>query len=74
MPAMIKKPLGRLRRSWRVLLFVPIMGGTWLFEAEADWLKNTKEFDAVLKMLNIRGTVFFGVKFNFPKGSDEDAK
>ena len=49
-------------------------GDTSLFEAQADWLKTTEEFDAVLKTLTIRGTVFSDVKFNFPKGNDEDAK
>ncbi len=74
MPAMIKKPLGRLRRSWRGVLCVPIAGDTSLFEAQAGWLKSTKVFDAVLKTLNVRGTVFSGVKLNFPKGNDEDVK
>jgi hypothetical protein len=48
------------------------VGDTSLFEAQADWLKTTKEFDGVLKSITIRGTTFTDVKFNFPKGNDTD--
>ena len=48
------------------------IGDTSLFEAQADWLKTVKEFDATLKSITIRGTTFAGVKFNFPKGNDTD--
>jgi len=48
------------------------VGDTSLFEASADWLKTTKEFDATLKSITIRGTTFADVKFNFPKGNDKD--
>ncbi len=66
----------------KTLVFLPVanpatgetVGDTSLFEAQADWLKSTKEFDAALKTLTVRGTVFSEVKFNFPKGNDEDAK
>ena len=66
----------------KTLVFSPVAnpatgetaGDTSLFEAQADWLKTTKAFDAVLKTLNVRGTVFSDVKFNFPKGNDDDAK
>ncbi len=62
------------------LVFAPVansatgekIGDTSLFEAQADWLKTTKSFDAVLTKLEIRGTVFAGVGFNFPKGNDKD--
>jgi hypothetical protein len=47
-------------------------GSTSLFEAQADWLKTTKEFDAVLARIEVRGTTFIGVAFNFPKGNDRD--
>ena len=47
-------------------------GDTALFEAQADWLKTTGNFDATLKSLPIRGTTFTDVKFNFPKGNDKD--
>jgi hypothetical protein len=48
------------------------VGDTSLFETSADWLKTTKEFDATLKSITIRGTTFADVKFNFPKGNDKD--
>lgn len=49
-------------------------GDTALFETQADWLKTTPNFDAVIKTINVRGTVFSDVKFNYPKGNDEDAE
>jgi hypothetical protein len=48
------------------------VGSTALFEAQADWLKINKTFDAVLKEINVEGTVFTNVTFNFPKGNDKD--
>ena len=48
------------------------VGDTSLFETQADWLKTSKDFDAVLKSITIRGTTFTEVKFNFPKGNDKD--
>ncbi len=48
------------------------VGSTSLFEAHADWLKTAKSFDAVLKEINIEGTVFTNVIFNFPKGDGKD--
>ena len=48
------------------------IGNTSLFETSADWLKTTKEFDAVITSLEVRGTTFTGVAFNFPKGNDRD--
>ncbi len=48
------------------------VGDTSLFETQADWLKTTKEFDAVLKSITVRGTTFSDVKFNYPKGNDTD--
>jgi len=48
------------------------VGDTALFETQASWLKVTKEFDAVLRSITIRGTTFTDVKFNFPKGNDTD--
>jgi hypothetical protein len=66
----------------KTLVFAPVAnvatgeaaGDTSLFEAQTDWLKTTREFDAVLKELTVRGTVFKDVKFNYPKGNDDDAK
>lgn len=48
------------------------VGDTSLFETQASWLKTTKTFDATLKSITIRGTVFADVNFNFPQGNDED--
>jgi len=64
-----------------VLLFQPIannatgekVGETSLFEAQADWLKRTATFDAVLKTITVRTKTYTNVSFNFPKGSDEGA-
>ncbi|HKB90773.1 MAG TPA: hypothetical protein VKC60_09695, partial [Opitutaceae bacterium] len=64
----------------RTLNFIPVsnsatgekIGDTSQFETEADWLKSVKEFDGVLKKINVRGTVFSDVAFNFPKGNDKD--
>jgi hypothetical protein len=48
------------------------VGSTALFEAQADWLKTTKTFDAVLNEINVKGTVFSNVAFNFPKGINKN--
>jgi hypothetical protein len=48
------------------------VGDSALFEAQADWLRSAREFDAVLKSVTIRGTTFTNVRFNFPKGNDTD--
>lgn len=45
------------------------VGNTSYFEAEADWLKTTDTFDAVLPQIDIKGSLFTGVTFNFPKGN-----
>jgi hypothetical protein len=50
------------------------VGDTCLFEAQADWLKTTRQFDAVLKQITVNGAAYTNVAFNFPKGSDEGAK
>ncbi len=46
------------------------VGNSSMFEAEADWLKTTDTFDATLKQIDIKGRIFSGVAFNFPKGND----
>jgi hypothetical protein len=46
------------------------VGDTSQFDAQADWLKTTATFDAVLNAIEIRGTRFENVTFNFPKGND----
>ncbi len=50
------------------------VGSTSLFEAQADWLKTNKTFDAVLPEINVEGTVYSNVAFNFPKGNEEQGK
>jgi hypothetical protein len=50
------------------------VGSTCLFEAQADWLKTTKTFDAVIQEINVEGTIFTNVAFNFPKGNATDEK
>ncbi len=44
-------------------------GDTSQFEAQADWLKTAKSFDAELKKVGVRGKDYTALKFNFPKGS-----
>lgn len=44
-------------------------GDTSQFEAQADWLKTAKSFDAVVKSIAVRGKDYTALKFNFPKGS-----
>ena len=46
------------------------VGSTSLFEATAEWLKTAKAFDAVLTKIEIRGSTFADVPFNFPKGNE----
>jgi hypothetical protein len=48
------------------------VGDTALFETTAGWLKTTGRFDAVLTQLEVRGTVYTNVRFNFPNGNDKD--
>jgi len=50
------------------------VGSTSLFEAQADWLKTNKTFDAVLGEINVEGAGFTNVAFNFPKGSEDQGK
>ncbi len=48
------------------------VGDTSLFEAQAEWLKGTDKFDGVVLDLEIKGTTFKAVGFNFPKGNDKE--
>ncbi len=48
------------------------VGNTSCFEARADWIAGTPAFDAVLTRLEVRGTSFQNVAFNFPRGNDTD--
>lgn len=45
------------------------VGDTSYFEAQSDWLKTTAEFDAQIVSLEVRGSKFENLKFNFPKGN-----
>lgn len=45
------------------------VGNTAQFEAQADWLKGTNSFDGVIQEINVEGTVFKAILFNFPKGT-----
>jgi hypothetical protein len=64
------------------LVFLPIpnsatgekVGDTSLFEAQAEWVRITPAFDAVLKEITVRTKTYTNVTFNFPKGSDEGGK
>jgi hypothetical protein len=47
------------------------IGSTSLFEAHAVWLKTNSTFDAVLKEINVEGTLYTNVAFNFPKGNEQ---
>jgi len=48
------------------------IGDTSMLEAQADWLKTEKTFDAVLKQVTVHGTTYSNITFNFPKGNDTD--
>ena len=48
------------------------VGDTSLFEAQADWLKTNATFDGVLRQLNVHGTTYRNITFNFPKGNETD--
>jgi hypothetical protein len=43
------------------------VGDTCLFEAQADWLKTAKTFAAVLRQVEVHGTTFTNISFNFPQ-------
>ena len=48
-------------------------GDTSQFEAQADWLKTAKNFDAELKSATVLGKTYTTTKFNFPKGNEPEA-
>jgi hypothetical protein len=50
------------------------IGDTSMFEAQAAWLKAAKSFDAVVPQIEVRGTTYTNIEFNFPKGNDKDEK
>ncbi|MBM3829904.1 MAG: hypothetical protein FJ406_05140 [Verrucomicrobia bacterium] len=47
------------------------VGDTSLYEAQADWIKTATNFDAVVKLVDVKGKTFKDVKFNFPKGNED---
>lgn len=47
-------------------------GDTSQFTAQAEWLKDTAAFSAVIPALEIRGEKFTAVAFKFPEGNDTD--
>jgi hypothetical protein len=50
------------------------VGSTSLFEAQADWLKTTKTFAAVLREINVKGTTFTNIAFTFPQANVPNEK
>jgi len=40
-----------------------------LFEAQAEWLKATKEFEGSIPTITLDGKTFTNISFSFPKGS-----
>jgi hypothetical protein len=62
----------------QLLTFAPVanpatgekVGDTSLFETQANWLKTATHFDAVVKLVEVKGKAFKDVKFNFPKGNE----
>lgn len=48
------------------------VGDTSEFSAQADSLKGVKQFDGAIKEIAIRGSSFKDVKFNFPKGNEDN--
>ena len=49
-----------------------VVGATSLFEGQADWLRNAKQFEAEIPRLSIHGQEFADVKFPFPEGAAGD--
>jgi hypothetical protein len=72
----------RLPDGEKVLHFVAVpnpatgekAGSTCLFEAQADWLKTAKTFAAVIPEINVQGTIYTNVAFNFAQGNAPDGK
>jgi hypothetical protein len=47
------------------------VGDTSEFAVQSDELKDAKEFDAVIPLIEIKGMKFEKTAFNFPKGNEE---
>jgi hypothetical protein len=46
------------------------LGDSSYFLAQADWLRTTSNFQAVIPALQIRGSSFTNVSFSFPEGNE----
>ena len=62
-------PTGLLRTTARGADCLGMRVCASLFQAQADWLKTHKTFDAVLKEIIIKGKKYENVAFNFPRGN-----
>ena len=50
------------------------VGDTSEFAGQNDMLKNLPAFDAIVTKITVKGKTFEAVKFNYPKGNEEEAK
>ena len=48
------------------------VGDTSYFEAQAEWVKTTPEFDSQIVSIEVRGAKFENLKFHFPKGNEDE--
>lgn len=46
------------------------VGDTSHFAATAEWLKTATTFDAVIPSIEVRGTTYTNIAFNYPKGNE----
>ena len=46
------------------------LGDTSAFAAQAEWLRDTTNFNAVIPTLPLRSKSYRDVKFNFPRGNE----
>jgi hypothetical protein len=77
----IKKPGGQEGEKFSFFLkLMPVanvltgetVGDTSEFTGQADKLKGTTNFNAVLTMIIVKGKEFKNLTFNFPKGNEEE--
>ncbi|MCW5559918.1 MAG: hypothetical protein KIT22_19035, partial [Verrucomicrobiae bacterium] len=47
------------------------VGDTSQFSTQADWLKTTINFDAVLTSLTVHSRTYTNITFNFPRGNGD---
>lgn len=48
------------------------VGDTSQFEVQAEWLKTTASFAAILRKITVRNSTFENVAFSFPGGNDRE--